>query len=62
MTFTEFLESRCIDCQTLTPELETALQSQFDREQQRLAPVAEVLVLPVDCSWPARGHWVSSGQ
>lgn len=57
MSFDQWLQSRDIDCQTLTPELQAALQSQFDREQQRLTPVCEVLVLPADCLWPQRGYW-----
>lgn len=64
MMTSEWLESRGIDCQTLTPELHAALQSQYDAEVQRLAPVAEVLVVPSDCHWPARGYWtpVAVGQ
>ena len=63
MSFEQWLESRDIDCQELAPELLAALQMQFEREQRRLAPVAEVLVLPVDCAWPQRGHWTpAAGQ
>ena len=56
ITFTQWLEQRCIDCQELTPELEAALQSQFDAELERQRP-APLLVVPSDCQWPARGHW-----
>lgn len=56
ITFTQFLEQRCIDCQELTPELHASLMAQYEAEQQRLAPV-DVLVVPSDCQWPARGYW-----
>ena len=62
MSFEQWLHSRNIDCQTLTPELQAALQSQFAREQQRQTPVANTLVLPADCLWPARGYWVEVAQ
>lgn len=60
MSFEQWLQSRDIDYQTLTPELQTALQSQFNAEQPRRAPVANTLVLPADCLWPARGYWVAT--
>lgn len=56
MMTSEWLESRGIDCHTLTPELEAALQSQYDAEQERQKPVP-LLVVPSDCQWPARGYW-----
>ena len=68
MDFQQFLEQRGIDIQQLVPELEAALMAQYEAEQSRtdsvsgLPPVAEVLVLPVDCSWPQRGHWIPVGQ
>lgn len=68
MSFQQFLESRDIDIQSIEPEMLAALQMQFEREPKRsdsvslLAPVAEVLVLPVDCSWPQRGHWQPAGH
>lgn len=61
ITFTQWLEQRCIDCQELEPELHASLMAQFDAEQERLRP-APLLVLPVDCSWPQRGHWTPSTQ
>lgn len=62
LTWQQWLESRDIDCQTLTPELEAALQSQYEADCQRLAPVGEKLVLPIDCSWPARCFWVPTAE
>lgn len=63
MTFTQWLEQRCIDCQELTPELHASLMAQYEAEQERQRPVP-VLVVPSDCSWPQRGHWtpVAVGQ
>lgn len=52
--FQTWLDSRCIDCQVLQPELLAALQSQFEADCQRLGPIASVLVASADC--PARVH------
>jgi hypothetical protein len=49
MDFQTWLTERGIDCQTLTPELQTALQSQYEADSQRLAPPAEKLVASADC-------------
>lgn len=53
MNFDQWLRSRNIDVQTLTPELRAALLAQFERETQ---PPSEVLVqLDADAErWPAR--------
>lgn len=56
MSFEEWIEQRCIDCQELTPELHASLMAQYEAELERQKPVP-LLVLPVDCSWPQRGHW-----
>lgn len=59
--FQAWLLERGVDCQTLTAELQAALQSQFEAEQQQQAPVTHVLVVPIDCSWPSRGYWITTG-
>ena len=60
MNFQQWLAKRGIDCQVLQPNLLAALQSQFESDCQRQVPVAEVLVMPSDCLWPARGYWVAA--
>jgi hypothetical protein len=63
MDFQTWLEQRNIDCQELTPELLTVLQTQYEADCQRRAPVQEVLILPIDdCLWPQRGFRVSTSQ
>ena len=59
MSFQEWLDARNIDCETLTPELLAALQSQYERECRRLEPPAEVLIQPVDCQSPQRTYRIS---
>lgn len=44
-----WLLERGVDCQVLQPELLAALQSQFEADCQRLAPVDSVLVASADC-------------
>ena len=57
MNFSQWLESKNIDCQRLEPEMHVALLDKYERETKRQSPVA-VLVVPVDCSWPSRAHWI----
>ena len=60
MEFSQWLLDRDIDCQELTPELLTALQSQYEADCQRCTPPmppVQMLVLPIDCRWPARAYW-----
>jgi len=58
MSFDDFLLQRGVDCQSLLPELEQALLSQYEADCQRTAPPSSVLVTPVDCQWPSRGYWL----
>ncbi len=62
MTFSDFLESRSIDCQELAPELLTALQSQYAAEYPPEPPQADILIVPSECQWPARGFWTVASQ
>mgnify|MGYP007080205882 CR=1 FL=1 len=56
--FQQWLLSQSIDCQTLTTELENSLRNRFEAEQ----PVEQVLLIPIDCSWPQRAFWQPTGQ
>ena len=57
--FQTWLLNRGVDCNEIQPELLAALQSQFEADCQRIAPITEVLVIPCDlCQWPARGYWL----
>ena len=58
MDFQAWIFERSVDCNELTPELEQSLQAQYEADCQRSAPVAEVLLVPMDCQWPARGFWL----
>ncbi len=60
MDFSEYLQSKNIDCQSLVPELLVALQSQYELDCQLTKPPSEMLVVPVDCSWPMRGYWITA--
>ena len=60
MDFQSWLESKSIDCEALVPELLTTLQSQYELDCQLTKPPSEMLVVPVDCSWPSRGYWITS--
>lgn len=63
--FQTWLADRSIDCQQLTPELQAALQSQYEAEfePRELISPAEVLVVPIDsCQWPQRSFWLSTVQ
>jgi hypothetical protein len=55
--FRTWLADRSIHCQTLTPELSVALQSQYEAEQQRQEPPVEKLVASADC--PARVYRIT---
>lgn len=57
MDFSQWLETRNIDCEALVPELLEALQSQFEAECQQRKPVTEAIVLSDD--WPRRVHRVT---
>ncbi len=59
MDFQTWLASR-IDCETLTPELERTLRAEWEAQQP--APPADILLVPVECRWPARGYWTPAGQ
>lgn len=60
--FQTWLADRSIDCNELQPELLAALQSQYEAECRRCSPVSEVLIVPIDCSWPARGFWITTTE
>ncbi len=55
--FQAWLLQRCVDCNELTAELQTALQSQYESEQLQRKPVTETIVLSDD--WPRRVHRVT---
>ena len=44
--FKAWLDSRCIDCQLLQPELLAALQSQYESDCQRLSAVKDYFITP----------------
>ncbi len=49
MNYPQWLLEFNIDCHELTPELQAALQMQFEAELRRLAPIAEKLVSTTSC-------------
>ena len=55
LTWQQWLESRNIDIDTMTVELEAALQSQYEAD---CAPIAEVLVSSADC--PAKVYRIAT--
>lgn len=60
MTFQEWLETRDIDCQTLTIELQRSLRARWEAEFPPAAPPAEKLVQPSDCQWPQRNYRIAA--
>ncbi|MGN6545924.1 MAG: hypothetical protein ACTHK7_12795 [Aureliella sp.] len=61
MTFKDWLLSRDIDAEALTPELEGALWKRFQAEQKATEPPGEVLLLLSDERyWPVRCERVSA--
>ena len=61
MSFEEFREQQDLDIQSAEPELLALWQSQYEAEQERSRP-APLLVVPIDCSYPQRGHWIPVGH
>ncbi len=61
-TWQQWLDARNIDIDSMTAELEAALQSQYQADCQRVEPVSEVLVVPMNCSWPARCFWIPATE
>ena len=53
LSFSQWLNSKSIDCQQLLPELRAALLKQWMCETQRLPK----LVVAADLSWPTRARW-----
>lgn len=60
--FQQWLRDNELDAQTWTPELQRSLRQRFEAEHPSatITPASEVLIMPVQCQWPARCYRVEA--